>query len=149
MHVLVGHRRWQCYVVQVIDCGDWNVETMRQGTFFKQYEKDNEEDTMYKLKDWPPNAHFSQRLGRHNQVRALPEDARSLSFLPECGKRRGCLWSCGAIALDRLVQGRAGELCLGVCLHIDNVNSITLHTFCQSSRCKFRRVLCMSCAANR
>lgn len=54
--------------MQVIDCEDWNVETMRQSTFFKQYEKDNENETMYKLKDWPPHAHFSERLGRHNQV---------------------------------------------------------------------------------
>lgn len=55
-------------VVQVIDCEDWNVAMMKQGTFFKKYQEDNEDGIMYKLKDWPPNAHFRERLGRHNQV---------------------------------------------------------------------------------
>ncbi|CAL8468356.1 g7896 [Coccomyxa elongata] len=71
--------------IEVIDCEDWNVETMRQGTFFKLYEKDNEEGTMYKLKDWPPNAHFSQRLGRHNQ------DFMEMLPMPEYSHPRGPL----------------------------------------------------------
>lgn len=62
---------WGALAGQVIDCEDWNVVMMKQGTFFKMYEKDNEEGPMYKLKDWPPNAHFRKRLGRHNQVLAL------------------------------------------------------------------------------
>ncbi|BDA43691.1 probable lysine-specific demethylase 3B at C-terminar half [Coccomyxa sp. Obi] len=71
--------------IEVIDCEDWNVETMKQGTFFKLYEKDNEEGTMYKLKDWPPNAHFSQRLGRHNQ------DFMEMLPMPEYSHPRGPL----------------------------------------------------------
>ena len=55
----------------MVDCNDWAVFSMKQSTFFRLYEQDNEKEIMYKLKDWPPNAHFSERLGRHNQV-SLP-----------------------------------------------------------------------------
>jgi len=55
-------------VRQVIDCGDWCVAMMKQAQFFKLYEKNAVEEDMLKLKDWPPNAHFRERLGRHNQV---------------------------------------------------------------------------------
>ncbi|CAL8466277.1 g5813 [Coccomyxa elongata] len=53
--------------IEVVDCNDWAVENMKQSTFFRLYEQDNENEVMYKLKDWPPHAHFSERLGRHNQ----------------------------------------------------------------------------------
>lgn len=44
---------------------------MKQDRFFKDYQEDNEHATMLKLKDWPPEAHFSERLPRHNQVSAI------------------------------------------------------------------------------
>lgn len=49
---------------------------MKQGRFFVFYQEDNEHETMLKLKDWPPEAHFSERLPRHNQVwSAYPNSA--------------------------------------------------------------------------
>lgn len=42
---------------------------MTQDQFFKHYcAADNEHATMLKLKDFPPDANFSKRLGRHNEV---------------------------------------------------------------------------------
>ena len=56
---------------QVIYCDSWETSDMKQDRFFKDYQEDNEQATMLKLKDWPPEAHFSERLPRHNQVRAI------------------------------------------------------------------------------
>ena len=53
---------------QVLSCDVWEVSDMKQGRFFVFYQEDNEHETMLKLKDWPPEAHFSERLPRHNQV---------------------------------------------------------------------------------
>lgn len=41
---------------------------MKQVNFFKAYQQDNEGEPMLKLKDWPPEEHFSKKLPRHNQV---------------------------------------------------------------------------------
>ena len=42
---------------------------MTQDYFFKQYcAADNEDAIMLKLTDFPPDDHFSKRLGRHNEV---------------------------------------------------------------------------------
>ena len=45
---------------------------MKQDRFFKIYQEEEEQATMLKLKDWPPEAHFSERLPRHNQVLLHP-----------------------------------------------------------------------------
>lgn len=54
--------------LQVLKCTDWSEERMTEGKFFKLYKEGRGDGDLYKLKDWPPNAHFSERLGRHNQV---------------------------------------------------------------------------------
>jgi hypothetical protein len=63
-------------LAQVTDCKNWReVFTMSQKVFFNQYDQDVADDDsapMLKLKDWPPNAHFRERLGRHNQVMPCP-----------------------------------------------------------------------------
>ena len=42
---------------------------MTQDQFFKHYcAADNEDAIMLKLKDFPPDDNFSERLGRHNEV---------------------------------------------------------------------------------
>ncbi|BDA51374.1 probable lysine-specific demethylase 3A at C-terminar half [Coccomyxa sp. Obi] len=71
--------------IEVVDCNDWAVESMKQSTFFRLYEQDNEKEIMYKLKDWPPNAHFSERLGRHNQ------DFMEMLPMPEYSHPKGPL----------------------------------------------------------
>ena len=53
---------------QVLSCDEWSVSDMKQRKFFELYQEDNEHETMLKLKDWPPEADFSERLPRHNQV---------------------------------------------------------------------------------
>lgn len=55
--------------IQVIHCDTWEMSDMKQDRFFKDYQEDNEQAAMLKLKDWPPEAHFSERLPRHNQAR--------------------------------------------------------------------------------
>jgi hypothetical protein len=46
---------------------------MTQDQFFKHYcATDSEQATMLKLKDFPPDDNFSKRLGRHNEVCAIP-----------------------------------------------------------------------------
>ena len=59
---------WIGLLAQVLSCDVWEVSDMKQGRFFVFYQEDNEHKTMLKLKDWPPEAHFSERLPRHNQV---------------------------------------------------------------------------------
>ena len=54
---------------QVLSCDEWAVSDMKQRKFFELYQEDNEHEPMLKLKDWPPEADFSERLPRHNQVR--------------------------------------------------------------------------------
>ncbi len=53
---------------QVIHCDSWETSDMTQERFFRHYQEEGEQGTMLKLKDWPPEAHFSERLPRHNQV---------------------------------------------------------------------------------
>ena len=59
---------------------------MKQGRFFVFYQEDNEHETMLKLKDWPPEAHFSERLPRHNQVwSCLPQQCLHVCLSGEAG----------------------------------------------------------------
>ena len=50
-------------------------EEAREEAFFKRYLENDPaaaasiDAPMLKLKDWPPRAHFRDRLGRHNQAR--------------------------------------------------------------------------------
>lgn len=76
---------------QVIDCGQWGeVYAMDQISFFKRYlENDpaaaaHPDAPMLKLKDWPPRAHFRDRLGRHNQARPAFAGCRLVLTLPCC-----------------------------------------------------------------
>ena len=56
--------------MQVIDCSTWEVFSQKQEDFFKEYQE-APDNPMSRLKDWPPQAHFRERLPRHYQVRLL------------------------------------------------------------------------------
>ncbi|CAD7703305.1 unnamed protein product [Ostreobium quekettii] len=74
-----------CKEVQVIDCTkDWGTMPMLQNHFFSAYTRGHEasywndgKDHMLKVKDWPPDAHFSEKLARHDQ------DFREMLPMPE------------------------------------------------------------------
>ncbi|KAK9829962.1 hypothetical protein WJX72_008906 [[Myrmecia] bisecta] len=62
---------------EVVDCRNWGVEVVWQSLFFRGYaaglkdEAAGDEPVMFKLRDFPPEETFKERLGRHNQVRNL------------------------------------------------------------------------------
>ena len=56
-------------LAQVLDCSDWSVGAMSLRDFFRAYERGAADGAMLKLKDFPPDAHFRERLPRHHQVR--------------------------------------------------------------------------------
>ncbi len=60
---------------QVLDCRNWEVEEMPEIRFFEGYEKGVVDarglPRMLKVKDWPPDEDFKQRMVRHNQVGAV------------------------------------------------------------------------------
>eukprot|EP00210_Caulerpa_lentillifera_P008628 g8231.t1 len=60
--------------VCVIQCKkDWPMYYWKQREFFQKYNC-NSSNTMYKIKDWPPDDAFSEKLPRHNQdfIEMLP-----------------------------------------------------------------------------
>lgn len=53
--------------IEVLDCtSSWGVISMSQAQFFHGYRRYMNEQ-MLKVKDWPPQAHFKERLPRHHQ----------------------------------------------------------------------------------
>ena len=106
---------------QVLSCDVWEVSDMKQGRFFVFYQEDNEHETMLKLKDWPPEAHFSERLPRHNQVWTPHPDSACMSvstiralsmttalLLPLQPADGGqCPWLAHTIPADVIVSGKS------------------------------------------
>ncbi|GMH40805.1 hypothetical protein BSKO_08709 [Bryopsis sp. KO-2023] len=54
--------------VTVIDCTQcWGEFQLPQKAFFQDYQSEEVPKAMLKVKDWPPEEHFRDRLKRHNQ----------------------------------------------------------------------------------
>ncbi|GFH31894.1 JmjC domain-containing protein, partial [Haematococcus lacustris] len=56
---------------QVLDCRTWKAEDMSEAAFFHGYANgvvdDEGRPRMLKVKDWPPEQEFRERMVRHNQ----------------------------------------------------------------------------------
>ena len=81
--------------LQVLDCKGFTPLHMTQQAFFQHYMHGTEIDAgkprMLKVKDWPPDEHFSVRLVRHHQVSHGWGDVAGVGAKRrvECSARKG------------------------------------------------------------
>ncbi|CAO2812755.1 unnamed protein product [Amaranthus hypochondriacus] len=129
-------------IVKAIDCLDWSEVDINGHHFFKVYSQgqcdDAKQPAMLKLKDWPPDGKFEQRLPRHSAefIRALPFKEYThprdgvLNLAAKCSLRslKSDLGLKTYIAYGRAQEMGYGDSVTKLHHHMSDVVNILVHT---------------------